>query len=143
MVRIEPSLVGGSVIGNIPAGNISAITTQDAINELDTEKVAKAGDTMLGSLGLPIVNKTGTYTATASDHTIICDATSGAFTINLPTAVGITGRVYVIKKIDATGNAITVDGATTETIDGALTKLVNTQYLSVTIQSNGTNWYII
>jgi len=36
-----------------PSGNIAATTVQGAIAELDTEKVAKAGDTMTGHLALP------------------------------------------------------------------------------------------
>jgi hypothetical protein len=39
-----------SAITNTPAGNIAATTVQGAIDELDTEKVAKAGDTMTGTL---------------------------------------------------------------------------------------------
>lgn len=42
----------GSTLTNVPAGNIAATTVQGAINELDTEKVAKAGDTMTGSLAI-------------------------------------------------------------------------------------------
>jgi hypothetical protein len=45
--------VSAGTIINTPAGNISATTAQDAINELDTEKVAKAGDAMTGLLALP------------------------------------------------------------------------------------------
>lgn len=36
-----------------PAGNVSATNVQAAIQELDNEKVAKAGDTMTGHLSLP------------------------------------------------------------------------------------------
>lgn len=40
-----------SEIGSTPAGTIAATNVQAAITELDTEKVNKAGDTMLGNLG--------------------------------------------------------------------------------------------
>jgi len=30
-----------------------------------------------------------------------------------------------------------------ETIDGSLTQIIYTQYESLTIQNNGTNWYIL
>lgn len=36
-----------------PAGNLAATTVQNAIQELDTEKVAKAGDVMTGALTAP------------------------------------------------------------------------------------------
>lgn len=35
----EPVTPSGSYVVNTPAGNIAATTVQDAINELDTEKV--------------------------------------------------------------------------------------------------------
>jgi hypothetical protein len=76
-----------------------------------------------------------------TDHTTLCDCTSNAITINLPTAVA--GLRYEIKKIDATSNAVTIDGFGSETIDGGLTAVINTQYESVTIVSDGTNWFIV
>ena len=99
-----------------------------------------------GTLALrevPIANKTGAYTVVAGDYIITGDATTGAFTITLPTAVGIAGREYIIKKVDSSANAITVDANASETIDGALTQVISDQYTSITIVSNGSNWYII
>lgn len=92
-----------------------------------------------GSFATGYVAKTSTYTATISDFTIDC--TTGTFTVNLPTAVGITGRIYVIKNT-GTG-VITIDANSTETIDGALTQTLSVQYTSYMIQSNGANWLII
>lgn len=89
------------------------------------------------------VAKSGAYTATATDYAIICDATSAAFTITLPAAASHTGRVYHIKKIDATGNAVTVDGNSSETIDDATTATLASQYDAVTIQSDGSEWWIL
>lgn len=89
---------------------------------------------------------TSTITGTATISTVTynrCNSTTGAFTITLPTAVGITGRVYTVKKIDASANAVTVDGDGSETIDGAATYALATQWKSVTVISNGTNWEII
>jgi hypothetical protein len=43
----------GAAAAYTPSGNIAANTVQGAIAELDTEKVAKAGDTMSGHLSLP------------------------------------------------------------------------------------------
>lgn len=96
-----------------------------------------------GSISLPISNKTGAYTLTETDYTITADASSAGFTVTLPTAVGITGRAYVVKKVDASSNLVTVDGNGSETIDGSLTMVLGTQYESVTLQSTGTAWVII
>jgi hypothetical protein len=90
-----------------------------------------------------LVTKTSAYTATASDHTIICNATSGSFTVTLPTAASHTGRIYHIKKIDSSGNIVTVDGNSSETIDDGATAILTVQYESISIQSDGTEWWIL
>lgn len=89
------------------------------------------------------VTKTANYTATTSDHTIRFDATSGNLTCPLPAAAACVGLVLVMKKIDGSANTVTIDANGTETIDGALTLVIASQYTSFTIQSNGTGWDII
>jgi len=96
-----------------------------------------------GPISTAISTKTTTYTITATDSTILADANTAGFTITLPTAVGATGRIYVIKKIDSTGNVVTIDANGSETIDGSLTQSLDAQWESITIQSNGANWFII
>lgn len=95
-----------------------------------------------GSTAYSITTKTANYTATASDYSIVCN-NSGAITISLPAASGATGRVYVIKKISAALNNVTIDPNASETIDGATTRVLTTQYESVLIQCDGTSWYIL
>lgn len=90
-----------------------------------------------------IVTKTANYTATLSDYTILCDATSGAITITLPAASTSSGKIYNIKKIDASGNNVVIDGNASETIDGATTQTITAQWTNRTIQSNGTAWFIL
>ncbi len=97
-----------------------------------------------GSVSLSIVTKTGNYTATASDYTIVYNNTTSARTVTLPTASGITGRIYVIKKISSsTSRDVTIATAGSETIDGAASKTLTTQYTQVTVQSDGSNWFIL
>ncbi len=81
------------------------------------------------------VTKTSTYTAGVTDGVIEC--LSNAFTINLPTAAGITGRIYTVKNLQS-ANVCTVDPASNETIDGAATASVVNG--SLMFQSDGTNW---
>jgi hypothetical protein len=90
------------------------------------------------SVSLPYVAKTSTYVITTSDHTIDC--TSGTFTTTLPTAASMTGVVYTIKNSGAGAITVACNGA--ETIDGAATYPLATQYKYVTVQSNGTNWIV-
>lgn len=85
------------------------------------------------------VIKTGNYTATETDHVIICNSTT-AFTITLPAAVG-SGKVYHIKNI-STGT-ITIDGDSSDTIDDVTTQTLG-QYDTAVIIDYATNkWAII
>lgn len=84
-----------------------------------------------------LVTKTTTYTITADDVFIVCN---GTFTVTLPTAVGITGKMYWIKNI---GNGtITIDGDGSETIDGAATAVMRRLNPTVPVVSDGTGWLI-
>jgi len=77
------------------------------------------------------------------DDLILADATAGAITLTLESAVGADGRRHTIKKIDASANAVTIDGAGAETIDGALTQSLLAQYDSLTVISDGANWNLL
>ena len=84
------------------------------------------------------VQKSATYTIANDNYYIECTANS--FTLSLPTAVGIGGQTFVIKN-SGTGT-ITVDANGSQTIDGAITAVMSTQYEAITIVSNGTDWII-
>lgn len=92
--------------------------------------------------GTAVVTKTGAYVTTLSDEVILADATAGAFTVTLASAVGLTGKHYTIKRTSAANN-VTVDPNGTQTIDGALTKVLGSQYAAIDIRSDGANWQII
>lgn len=83
---------------------------------------------------------TTTYSAEATDASILCDATSAAFTLTLPDATKCKGAELKLKKIDSSGNAITVDGLDAQTIDGAANVSLAVQWNSVIVQSDGANW---
>lgn len=90
-----------------------------------------------------IIEVTADYTITLEDHTILCDATSGNITVTLPTAYLGDEYYFNIKKVDSSANTVTIDGSGSETVDGATTKVISTQYDCVTIQSDGAEWWII
>jgi hypothetical protein len=46
----SPTWVAPGSLANVPAGGVTETAIQGAINELDTKKVAKSGDTMTGDL---------------------------------------------------------------------------------------------
>jgi hypothetical protein len=84
------------------------------------------------------------YTALATNEDIWVDASAGAVTVSLPSAGGaLAEKEFLIKKIDSSFNAVTIDPDGSETIDGNATVAITTQYTAYRIKSNGTNWYII
>lgn len=89
-----------------------------------------------------IAAKTTTYTMVSTDHTILANATSGAFAVTLPAVASTTGYEFQIKKTDSSANSVTVTPAS-GTIDGAASFVLTSQYQSVSVTSDGTNWWII
>jgi hypothetical protein len=86
---------------------------------------------------------TSVAAATVLDSTyyfVDVDCTAAGKTITLPTAVGINGREYIIRKLDASANIVTIDGDGAETINGSLTKTLVEQYDTTILFSNGANW---
>jgi hypothetical protein len=92
----------------------------------------------------PIVTKTGNYTATTGDYTIICNGSS-ALTITMPTAAsmylnGVSHRIEIKRKVGSA--AVTIDGNGSETIDGlAGYSLADGE--AITIVSDGSALYIV
>lgn len=85
------------------------------------------------------------YTATISDGIIVYTSLTAGRTVTLPDATLLRGKEYTIK--DGSGDAathnITIDGNGSQTIDGAATKVISTDYGSTRIKSNGANWLTI
>lgn len=92
-----------------------------------------------GSSALSVSSKTSAYTITTADDVILADATSGAFTVALPTAVGWSKRI-TIKKVDSSANAVTVGTTSSQTIDGQSTRLLAGQFSTITLVSDNANW---
>lgn len=90
-----------------------------------------------------IVTVTSTYTVLPDNDVVLCDGTTSAFTVTLPTAVGIAGVRKTIKKIDSQAHTITVDTTGGQTIDGASTQSLSSQWQKITVMSDGTNWQIV
>jgi hypothetical protein len=88
----------------------------------------------------PVKTVTSAYTVTAFDEVIMADASSAAFQVTLPTAVGRTRRITV-KRINATNN-VTVGTTSGQTIDGSATaQTLSTQWSSITVVPTPTgNW---
>jgi hypothetical protein len=67
---------------------------------------------------------------------------STAVTITLPAAATAgSGYKYNVKRL-GTAN-VTIDGNSSETIDGSATFVLSSQYSAITLASDGSNWFVI
>lgn len=104
--------------------------------------------TQINSIGsgitFSVASKTANYTLVSTDYLILADTTGGAFTLTLPTAVGNTGKQFVIKRTNqALASILTVDTTSSQTIDGVTTTTLNTQYEQIMVISDGANWQLL
>jgi len=87
--------------------------------------------------------KTANYTmGLYPGETVLANASGGSFTVTLPDAT-LTTNFYTIKKTDSTGNSVTVSTTSSQTIDGGSSAVISVQYVSVTVVSNGANWFVV
>lgn len=119
--------------------------------------IGSSGDVLTVSGGVPswaapaealdtvtsIANSDSPYTALTATEILKANATAGAITVNLYAAASNSGRTLTIIKTDSSANIVTIDGATTETINGATTYTLCDQYEAVTIECDGSNWFVI
>lgn len=96
-----------------------------------------------GALATPITSITTTTSLNQTYFTVLCDASSGDVTLNLPVVSSAVGRLYNVKKVDSTGNSCILDGNGSETIDGATTKVITIQWQTIQIQANSAAWFIL
>lgn len=88
-------------------------------------------------------NVCGDATAASGNFTIPVNVgfvRSSGGTINVHTAIGWKDKQITIKRVGA--GTVTVDGASSETIDDALTYGIVQNYDSITIISDNANWWI-
>jgi len=93
---------------------------------------------------MAITTVTSDYTLTASNNTVLANTSSNAITITLPSPANIAGRIYTIKKIGNGGidKELTI-APSSGTIDGGVSYVIYNDWTYVTLQTDGTNWYII
>ena len=94
-----------------------------------------------GSTQLKVTTATTSATLDTTYYYVNADATSGAIVLTLPTAIGISGTVYIVKKTDSSANTVTITPFGAQTIDGVANEVISAQYDSISIISDGANWY--
>lgn len=96
--------------------------------------IIRAGQIVTVSAAYTVPN----ISAGAAIETVIV---SGTTTVTLPAASDSPGRKITVKNVDASLTATIASGG--GTIDGGTTKTLTAQYKYATVQSDGTNWFIV
>jgi hypothetical protein len=135
-----PADLGASYTLTLPAddGTANQVLETDGSGNLSWATVSS------GSSALTVEEKNSNTVLTGSNKFIKANSSSSAITLTLPTAVGITGETFIIKDIgNATTNAVTIATNGSQTIDGSTADLIiNNNYASVELISDGANWWI-
>lgn len=114
-------------------------STNDTIQFLDSGSVTAE---QFGRLAVSTTAATGsTYTVLSTDQIVLAN-NSGGVAVALISAASAGDGFRLVVKNTGTG-AVTIDADGTETIDGALTAILTNQYESITIVSDGSNWFIL
>jgi hypothetical protein len=125
--------VGKTVYFKFASFNATGATTQD----LSTTTAYSY--TLTGGLSA-VKTITADYTLEPSDVALNVDTTAGAVTITIPDAVATVNTTTVITKISADTNQVVTAG---EPISGQTSRILTTEYDSMTIESTDAGWVMI
>lgn len=125
----------GPVVQSSPTATIN-------FDQAQFNALLEGASTAYVTLQAGISNVTGNYTLASTSTVVLADASGASLTVTLPTAVGISGRVFRIKRTSSGANTVTIATSASQTIDGATTQILNVQNVSVDVISDNSNWQL-
>jgi hypothetical protein len=138
------NLTGSILNADVNASAAIAYSKLNLATSIVNADIAAAAAIARTKLGYEsVVSKTANYTLTSSDDTVTGDSSGGTFTLTLPTAVGISGKIFRLKKTDTSLTAISIATTSAQTIDGVTTSSLNTLNECLIVQSNGSNYVVL
>jgi hypothetical protein len=144
-VATPSTTLDGSDLTDLNASELTSGTVPDAV--FPSSLPALNGSLLTDLTGTNVTHQvsqidTGDspYTVIATDEYILADAASGAITITLPSPV--SGRLLTVKKIDSSGNAVTLN-AGAASIDGSSTKVLAAQWDAARVLADAAAWFVV
>ena len=146
-----PCRVWGGLTGNLDRVDLNSNVNPDAD---DWERIAAEMisiqdspvavlPTIISSGPIVVVDADGNQFPLTTSAILFADSSGGEITIDLPTASTMNGKTLTIKKIDISASLVILDAAGAETIDGNVDLALADQYISITLVSTGTEWFIV
>jgi hypothetical protein len=160
LITIHEGGSGGAMLIFKVTGSVSDLTTHQSVGVAHISTVGSFtdGDTVgvqigysgtdgsVGDVFKGVVAKTTNFTVVGGndDYVLTMDASGGNRTFTLTAAATLAdGFVVTLKKIDSSANTVTIDANSSETIDGALTAVLTSQYETTTLICDGSNWHTV
>ncbi len=132
----------GTTNVNTTGTSATFIGNSSGLVAIGTGAAPKSTLDLTGSFAVPIATKTGAYTVTLNDHTVIADCTSVGITLTLPDPATCTGRTYILIKGDNSGNVLTFGSFPVYL--ATATSITSVNYnVRLHIQSDGSKWWLI
>lgn len=139
LIQVNGTNAGSQTKLNLVAGTGMTIT-DDGIGDITFAAATGSGN---APLIITTASTSGALSYGATPWTAELDTSgAGGITRTLPTAVGNSGSVFVLKKIDSGIGAVTIATTGGQTIDGSSTWLLTNQYQYVAMVSDGSNFQI-
>jgi hypothetical protein len=134
------------IVGTTPDGKKHPLCDPDSDLDYrdmchDSAATVTGPPTSFGTVLKSTAVKTSNYIA-AIGELVLVDPSAGAFTVTLPTLVGVKDALVGVKHVSNSANLVTVDGNASETIDGALAMTVGSRECLI-IQSDNANGMVI
>lgn len=134
----ENQLANSAVTANKIASD--AVTTAKILDSnVTTSKIADSAVTE-AKISRTVDSSFANNDTISSDINLVAGG-AGGITVKLPTPA--SGKMVIVKKTDSAAGSVTVSRNSTDTIDGATSKILYYQYESLTFVSDGTNWFIV
>jgi len=122
----------------------STLTIDDNAGGSAVLRVLGRTETQARAVGL--TTQSGAYAVAANIEVVLANPSGGAFDVTLPNANLVIGRQITVKRSNTSANTVTVKSAG-GTIDGVAAAtgivLAGGGYASITVVSDGANWWVI
>lgn len=122
------------------SGGTTIFTEDNIEGALDTDALAVTE----ALPSTPVISKTSNYTILNADQGKVINAnpTGGSFVLTLPSASTVGDGWRITIRHVGTAGTVTIAAVTSQTINGATSRALGSQYESLCLVSDGANWHI-